>query len=62
MTDSSFNLSNLSQNVRKEEFPTKRKDAYFKLAVVDNMKKSFKDEKDNAMEILLEYEHLIEYD
>lgn len=62
MTDSSFNLSNLSQNVRLEEFPTKRKDAYFKLAVVDNMKKSFKDEKDNAMEILLEYEHLIEYD
>ena len=32
------------------------------MAVVDNMKKSFKDEKDNAMEILLEYEHLIEYD
>ena len=62
MTDSSFNLSNISQNVRQGEFSTKRKDAYFKLAVVDNMKKSFKDEKDNAMEILLEYEHLIEYD
>jgi hypothetical protein len=62
VTDSSFNLSNISQNVRLEEFTTKRKDAYFKLAVVDNMKKSFKDEKDNAMEILLEYEHLIEYD
>ena len=62
MTDSSFNLSNIGQNVRQGEFTTKRKDAYFKLAVVDNMKKSFKDEKDNAMEILLEYEHLIEYD
>ena len=62
MTDSSFNLSNLSKNVRQGELPAKRKDAYFKLAVVDNMKKSFKDEKDNAMEILLEYEHLIEYD
>ena len=62
MTDSSFNLSNLSKNVRQGELSAKRKDAYFKLAVVDNMKKSFKDEKDNAMEILLEYEHLIEYD
>ena len=62
ITDSAFSLHNLHTNIRMQGDNLKSIDKQRKLAVAESMRKSFKIEKDNAMELLLKYEELIEYD